>query len=403
MKSSENGKSKSVQPKPEARAAWLLQQQKMKMARSAHAYVRGNTAKFYEWLETATGKVPDGPGVWICGDCHVGNLGPVAAADGKVKIEIRDLDQTMIGNPAHDLIRLGLSLAMAVRGSDLPGVTTAEMMEQMVLGYESALAGKDRKQPGKIRPVQIVLKEALRRKWRHLATERIEDVKPSIPLGKNFWAMTPGEKKEIHRIFETKEAKALVTSLKSRKDHANVEVVDAAYWMKGCSSLGRLRYAALVRVGDDLCLMDLKEAVHAAAPAYKLTPGPRTHAERVVEGARNLAPSLGERMLATKFGSTQVVMRELRPQDLKLEMDRLTREETTRAAHFLAGVVGKAHARQMDAATRKSWRRDLQKDRGRNIEAPSWLWTSVVDLIAGHEVAYLEHCRRYALGCKAAG
>jgi hypothetical protein len=33
-----------------------------------------------------------------------GNLGPVADARGHVKIVIRDLDQTVIGNPAHDLI-----------------------------------------------------------------------------------------------------------------------------------------------------------------------------------------------------------------------------------------------------------------------------------------------------------
>jgi len=51
-----------------------------------------------------------------------------------VKIEIRDLDQTVVGNPAHDLIRLGLSLATAIRGSDLPGVTTALMLEQMIDG-----------------------------------------------------------------------------------------------------------------------------------------------------------------------------------------------------------------------------------------------------------------------------
>jgi uncharacterized protein (DUF2252 family) len=37
-----------------------------------------------------------------------------------VKIAIRDLDQTVIGNPAPDLNRLGLSLATAVRCSDLP-------------------------------------------------------------------------------------------------------------------------------------------------------------------------------------------------------------------------------------------------------------------------------------------
>ena len=52
------------------------------MARSAHAYVRGSTVKFYEWLEAQKrGRLPEGPAVWICGDCHAGNLGPVAAMD----------------------------------------------------------------------------------------------------------------------------------------------------------------------------------------------------------------------------------------------------------------------------------------------------------------------------------
>ncbi len=95
------------------------------MATSAHAYVRGNTIKFYEWLEGAGSKLPQGPPIWICGDCHAGNLGPVADVKGSVEIEIRDMDQTVIGNPVHDLIRLALSLATAARGSDLPGVTTA--------------------------------------------------------------------------------------------------------------------------------------------------------------------------------------------------------------------------------------------------------------------------------------
>jgi uncharacterized protein (DUF2252 family) len=30
-----------------------------------------------------------------------------------------------------------------------------------------------------------------------------------------------------------------------------VEVLDAAYWMKGCSSLGRLRFAVLLGVGKN--------------------------------------------------------------------------------------------------------------------------------------------------------
>jgi hypothetical protein len=74
-----------------------------------------------------------------------GNLRPLADAKGRVTIQIRDLDQTVIGNPAHDIIRLGLSLASAARGSNLPGV----ILEQLVSGYEKALSddielGKDK-------------------------------------------------------------------------------------------------------------------------------------------------------------------------------------------------------------------------------------------------------------------
>ncbi|MFC6051184.1 DUF2252 family protein, partial [Methylobacterium hispanicum] len=82
-----------------------------------------------------------GPPVWICGDCHLGNLGPLADAEGRVDIQIRDIDQTVVGNPTHDLVRLGLSLASAARGSDLPGVVTARMLEEMVRGYAQGLAG----------------------------------------------------------------------------------------------------------------------------------------------------------------------------------------------------------------------------------------------------------------------
>jgi uncharacterized protein (DUF2252 family) len=73
--------------RPPERAPLLTAERNLKMAVSAHAYVRGNTAKFYEWLE-ASGRsnVPEGPAVWICGDCHVGNLGPVGSTQGKLAI-----------------------------------------------------------------------------------------------------------------------------------------------------------------------------------------------------------------------------------------------------------------------------------------------------------------------------
>ncbi len=375
-----------------------------KMASSAHAYVRGSTSHFYEWLDTAGGRaVPNGPPIWICGDCHSGNLGPIASAKGRITVQIRDLDQTVIGNPAHDLIRLGLSLASAARGSDLPGVTTAKMLEQMIDGYEQSFAenaGAADDEAEWPEVVRAAMKTALRRKWKHLAKERIEDTSPTIPLGKRFWPLEAEEKEEIVRLFAKEEVRRLVTSLRSRDDEAAIEVLDAAYWVKGCSSLGGGRYAVLVGVGGkegETCLIDVKEAVPTVAPHYPKADMPDDQAERVVQGAWHLSPALGGRMRAARFQDRPVFLRELLPQDMKFDIEALTREEAMKIARFLAQVVGKAHARQMDEATRPGWQAELSRNRSKTLDAPSWLWASVVELLVNHERAYLEHCRKYAM------
>src|SRR5580704_1668366 len=383
-------------PRPGQRASILSAHQKLKMAASAHAYVRGNTVKFYEWLESQKrNSLPEGPPVWICGDCHAGNLGPVADAKGRVEIQIRDFDQTVIGNPGHDLIRLGLSLATAARGSDLPGVTTAKILEQMIEGYGQAMSKEGNDTEERPKSVGVVMKRAIARSWKHLAKERIEDTKPTIPLGEKFWPLSRMEMAQIKELFKGEDARKLATMLRSRDDDAKVEVVDAAYWMKGCSSLGRLRIAVLLSVANGrkggLCLMDVKEAARAAAPQSRRVSMPRNSAARVVEGARHLSPALGQRMLAAQLGNRPVFVRELLPQDLKLEIAQLTRAEAMRAAMFLAGVVGTAHARQMDVATRRRWQRELGRGPSKSMDAPSWLWSSVVALIAAHETGYLEH------------
>src|SRR5450432_2664554 len=129
--------------RPAERVQALRLRQTLKMARSAHAYVRGSTVAFYEWLEQQKrGTLPEGPSVWICGDCHAGNLGPIADSEGQVEIQIRDLDQTVIGNPAHDLIRLGLSLASSARGAAPPGGSSSKHIEQLIEGYERRFLSK---------------------------------------------------------------------------------------------------------------------------------------------------------------------------------------------------------------------------------------------------------------------
>lgn len=388
-------------PSPSARSEKLIARRNQKMARTPHAYVRGNTAHYYEWLDSQhASSLPHGPAIWICGDCHLGNLGPLADAHGDVAVQIRDFDQTLIGNPAHDLIRLALSLATAARGSRLPGIVTAHMLEHMMEGYAAALNPAKKHSAGqKPDEIKAVMRGADEQTWKGFAKNEIANAKPKISLGKNFWPLSKAEKKGISDLLESQNVLHLVTTLKSRDDDADVKLLDAAYWVKGCSSLGRLRYAVLLCVAkNDFCLLDIKEAVQAKAPRYPHVKMPRDNAQRVVEGARHMSPALGERMIAERFLGHGVFIRELLPQDLKLEIDQLKTKEAIRMARYLAYVIGCAHGRQMDPTTRRDWSHELKLDHTKTLAAPAWLWSSVVQLMADHEVGYLEHCRKYALG-----
>lgn len=393
-------------PSPAARDILLAAYRNKKMARSVQTYVRGNPFHFYEWLKGIKGRhLIEGPAIWIGGDCHVGNLGPIANVQNEIDIQIRDMDQTVIGNPVHDLIRLGLSLATAARDSDLSGVVIAQMMDQLMAGYEICFDEKiyEDKQLPDASTIKISLKEATRRSWKDLANERIEGTVNHFPLGKKFWPISREERQDIEKIFEKGAVLCHLAFASAEDDIVTAKVRDAAYWIKGCSSLGKLRYAVLLEFEHgpshtkNHCLIDIKEAVRAAAPRHPGARMPRIDGERVVEGARHLSPNLGDRMIAAHVGDHSVFVRELLPQDMKVRIKCLSQHEAGKLAKYLAIVVGKAHARQMDAATRKAWRAELRRNRTKKLDAPSWLWTSIAELAAMHEKGYLEHARKYAM------
>ena len=125
--------------------------------------------------------------------------------------------------------------------------------------------------------VEIVrrLHDSMQSRYLH---ERIEDPKPTIPLGNTFWPLKDLESSAIQKLFAQHEVRKLATMLRSRDDDARVDVLDAAYWVKGCSSLGRLRFAVVLGFGKKatrtFCLMDIKEATEAAATADRRADGP---------------------------------------------------------------------------------------------------------------------------------
>jgi uncharacterized protein (DUF2252 family) len=104
--------------------------------------------------------------------------------------------------------------------------------------------------------------------------------------------------------------------------------------------VGRLRIAVLLNVStgkakdDEFYSIDIEEAASAAAPRARKAHMPKDNGQRVAEGAKHLSP-LGDRMIAGKLLGRSEVIRELMPQDLKLEFDQLTREEAVTSASIL--------------------------------------------------------------------
>lgn len=370
------------------------------MAQSAHAYVRGNTSRFYDWLEaSAEDAIPVGPAVWICGDCHVGNLGPVADTDGQIEVVIRDLDQAVIGNPAHDLIRLGLSLASACRSANLPGAVSVAVVDALLHGYASAFTRHPR-HPEAPHNIKALLREADGRSWKQLVREHLAHTAPRLPLGKRFWPLAKRERGAIADLLPPDVLAPLAASLGIAHPKDTVRLADAAYWVKGCSSLGRPRYVVLLSVDEAdgsnrLAMLDIKDAPPAAAPRATAPAMPRDNAERVVAAANALAPALGARMIAVRLLDRPMVLRQVAPQDLKIEPDRMPPAAIDEMGAYLGRVVGDAHARQMTSAERKAWHGILRASRSTQVDAPSWLWQAIVDALASHERGYLQHCRRH--------
>ena len=73
--------------------------------------------------------------------------------------------------------------------------------------------------------------------------ERLDHIEPLIPLGKRFWPLSSEERDAITELLSSDAVLDLVGALHGRGRQFGATLVDAAYWMKGCSSLGTLRYA----------------------------------------------------------------------------------------------------------------------------------------------------------------
>jgi hypothetical protein len=75
------------------------------------------------------------------------------------------------------------------------------MTEHRARGYIEALRQPDEKPKDNSKIVDRIVQLALRRRWKNLAKERIDDPRPIIPRGSKFWDLSRAELDELTTLF----------------------------------------------------------------------------------------------------------------------------------------------------------------------------------------------------------
>jgi uncharacterized protein (DUF2252 family) len=395
-------------PSPKERAEHLSVFRSFKMALDVHAFVRARADLFYRALaDGLDDAIPGGDPIWICGDAHGENLGAVADVHGNASLDLNDLDETVQGWAAHDVLRLALDMVVAARSyEELRGVETVQIVAAALEGYCEALYRRSADRAAALQKTPPQLRKLLRRTTREtrasLLGRRVDAVRRRFVHGPRYFPLSKREHHAVAELIQAREIRTLAASLTDAAPDSEVQVIDAAFRVAGTGSLGCSRAAALVHIGkpkkrysdEHLRLIDIKQALPGTAIRHPDGATPSDDAERVVCGARALVPAFGDRMVAAELLGVRVVVRELMPQDRKVSLNVLKKGEAAPIARTLGAVVGRAHGRQMSANAAAEWAETIKSDkRGR---PPAWLWEALIELVAIHERAYLEHCAAFA-------
>ena len=317
-----------------------------RMRSSAFVFLRGTAHLFYEdWPRRSP--LNAAPKAWICGDLHLENFGGYVAADGHEYFDVCDFDEAARAPVTWELARLCVSLLLAASTIGMKKGESQTLINRCLDGYATALAD------GPIAPVDAKTTQTdLRQFLHHLSSNHYDAFLTARTFGE-------GATRRL-RILKNKtlparpaETKRLKRWWKRHCRNPDIRrfgnLLDVARRITGAGSLGVHRYALLVAAGDEVRLLELKEAVPAAmirlhsAPA---NPWPNEGA-RVTAVQRRAQAAPPRLLAAVEIDKQSFILRELHPGDDKLTVapGKAQRQGLARLARWLGRVAASSHRR----------------------------------------------------------
>jgi uncharacterized protein (DUF2252 family) len=377
-----------------------------RMSASPLAYLRGAAPLFFEILSERP-ELAEGPGGegWIVGDMHLENFGayrpdPLGAADDasakdsakKVRFDLNDFDDAIIGPWRLDVLRLTTSLLLGGRELGANGLVALSLCDLMLDAWaRSAFDGAPL--PAELPPPIVALTEQVRAR----STTALLDARTAVTGGKRHFVRGP-RYAELPPDIVTAVPEAFSTYIaglpdEDRPHKGSLDIVDCALRIAGTGSLGGLRIAVLVKGKggpDGGWIFDMKEQ---GEPSASILLGARAPAmvpaDRVTTSFRACVERpprmLGSTTIHSTTGTEKLSMfvRKLSPQEDKLNLRRLKGADLPSLATYLGALLGSAHARAATKVPKRWAAADLATIRAHAIA------------LAGlHEAIYLDLCER---------
>jgi hypothetical protein len=342
----------------------LLRRKWTRMSASPFAFLRGASALWAEVMHREPGLLRGlaGAGVLV-GDLHLENVGTFRTARG-VAVHVNDFDETFVGPWSFDVLRLLTSTLLARPELGCTGLDALELAHEVLIGHASGVAGASARLPRTLNNVVRLATEKPEAKFlarRMDGADRLlrDEKTPSAPANR-----LPLVKRAVAEW-------AAVT-----KQSRPVMVLDVTRRIAGTGSLGVERLIALVRVGDEERLLELKEVRGSAFSELQ------NDASRLIDAWVKCLPRPPLELAAAVLGQVPVVVRPLFAADEKLGVEHFDRNALPQTLRAIGVMAGEVHRR---GATRLAkW----------SLDERETLIDRAVHLAALHEGAFLEFCRR---------
>lgn len=303
-----------------------------KMARDELGFFRGSAHLFYEDLG---GDLPDAPLAWLCGDLHLENFGSYRADNRLSYFDFNDFDEACLGPLTADWVRLLTSVVLESWERGHRARDTRDLAKRVTANYAATLKS------GKARWLERATASGLilellsslehRSQTKFLASRSVLEGRKRKLLvdGKKALPADPGERKQMERF--------------ARKQLQGFRLIDVARRIAGNGSLGVPRYVLLVESNEDErhLLLDLKQAQQPVGPRYHRWKQPAwEHDAHRVAAVQELMQAVPVAFLrAVRFEGTSWVLRELVPQEDRVDVAQASDRNFTQFAQTLGCVV----------------------------------------------------------------